>query len=162
MSKLLILIVVVLGILAVAQLARVYELTSRLRGKREEEISDSDNRLNARLMWLFLPVYFGFFIWLMWAYGDKMLPVAASEHGAETDWLLNFNWAILFTVFAITNVLLFWFAGKYVYNKNRRAFWQPHNNKLELAWTVAPAAVLAVIIIYGLNTWADITAPASP
>ena len=39
MTKLLILIVVVLGILAVAQLARVYELTSRLRGKREEDIS---------------------------------------------------------------------------------------------------------------------------
>jgi len=57
---------------------------------------------------------------------------------------------------------LFWFAGKYVYSKDRRAFWQPHNNKLELAWTVAPASVLAVIIIYGLNTWADITAPASP
>lgn len=162
MSKLLILIVVVLGILAVAQLARVYELTSRLRSKREEDISAGDNRFNARMMWLFLPLYFGFFLWLVMAYGDKMLPVAASEHGAETDWLLDFNWWILIIVFVITNVLLFWFAGKYVYSKDRRAFWQPHNNKLELAWTVAPAAVLAVIIIYGLNTWASITSPASP
>lgn len=162
MTKLLILIVVVLGILAVAQLARVYELTSRLRGKREEEISAADNRFNARMMWLFLPVYFGFFLWLCVAYKDKMLPVAASEHGAETDWLLDFNWWILIITFVITNILLFWFAGKYVYSKDRRAFWQPHNNKLELAWTVAPAAVLAVIIIYGLNTWAAITAPAAP
>mgnify|MGYP001180503637 CR=1 FL=1 len=162
MTKLLILIVVVLGILAVAQLARVYELTSRLRGKREEDISDSDNRFNARLMWLFLPVYFGFFLWLCIAYKDKMLPVAASEHGAETDWLMDFNWWILIITFIITNILLFWFAGKYVYSKDRRAFWQPHNNKLELAWTIAPAAVLAVIIIYGLNSWAKITAPASP
>ena len=71
MTKLLILIVVVLGILAVAQLARVYELTSKLRGKREEDISEGDNRFNARMMWLFLPVYFGFFIWLVSAYGDK-------------------------------------------------------------------------------------------
>ncbi|MEZ4789464.1 MAG: cytochrome c oxidase subunit II [Flavobacteriales bacterium] len=162
MTKLLILIVVVLGILAVAQLARVYELTSKLRGKREEEISEGDNRFNARMMWLFLVAYFGFFIWLVCAYGDKMLPVAASEHGAATDALLDFNWWILIIVFVITNVLLFWFAGKYVYSKDRRAFWQPHNNKLELIWTVVPAAVLAVIIIYGLNTWADITAPASP
>jgi cytochrome c oxidase subunit 2 len=162
MMKLLILIVVVLGILAVAQLARVYELTSRLRGKREEDISASDNRFNGRMMWLFLVLYFGFFIWLVVRYKDKMLPVAASEHGVETDWLMDFNWWILIIAFVITNVLLFWFAGKYLYNKDRRAFWQPHNNKLELAWTIVPAAVLAVIVIYGLRTWIQITAPASP
>ncbi|MFN6178595.1 MAG: cytochrome c oxidase subunit II [Flavobacteriales bacterium] len=162
MTKLLILIVVVLGILAIAQLARVYELTARLRGKREEDISAADNRMNAMLMWLFPVVYFGFFIWLVVAYGDKMLPLAASEHGAETDWLLNFNWVILLIAFVLTNVLLFYFAGKYVFSKDRRAAWYPHNNKLELIWTVIPAGVLAVIVIYGLNTWNNITGPASP
>ncbi len=162
MTKLLILIVVVLGILAIAQLARVYELTSRLRGKREEEISTADNRMNATLMLVFLVAYFAFFLWLILAYKEHMLPLAASEQGVETDWLMNFNWAILAVAFAITNVLLFFFAFKYVYNKDRRAFWQPHNNKLELIWTIVPAAVLAVIIIYGLNSWNKITAPASP
>jgi cytochrome c oxidase subunit 2 len=162
MMKLLILLVVVLGVMAIAQLARVYELTSRLRGKREEDISPADNRMNARLMWAFLIAYFGFFLWLVVAYGDKMLPVAASEHGVKTDQLLNFNWIILLIAFVITNVLLFWFAGKYIYSKERRAYWQPHNNKLELIWTVIPAGVLAVIIIYGLTTWNEITAPASP
>lgn len=162
MMKLLILLVVVLGVMAIAQLARVYELTSRLRGKREEDISPADNRMNARLMWAFLIAYFGFFLWLMVAYGDKMLPVAASAHGAETDKLLDFNWIILGVAFVITNVLLFWFAGKYTHSKDRRAYWQPHNNKLELIWTVIPAGVLAVIIIYGLTTWNHITSPASP
>ncbi len=162
MMKLLILLVVVLGVMAIAQLVRVYELTSRLRGKREEDISPADNRMNARLMWAFLIAYFGFFLWLVVAYGDKMLPVAASEHGAETDWLMDFNWIILAIPFVLTNVLLFWFAGKYIHSKERRAYWQPHNNKLELIWTVIPAGVLAVIIIYGLTTWNEITAPASP
>ncbi|MBK7946718.1 MAG: cytochrome c oxidase subunit II [Flavobacteriales bacterium] len=162
MTKLLILIVVVLGILAVAQLARVYELTSKLRGKREEEIFDADNRMNATLMWLFPIAYFGFFLWLVMAYGDKMLPVAASTQGVDTDALMNFNWWILIITFIVTNILLFYFAGKYVFSKDRRAYWQPHNNKLELAWTIAPAAVLAVIIIFGLNTWQNITAPALP
>jgi cytochrome c oxidase subunit 2 len=32
---------------------------------------------------------------------------------------------------------------------------------LELIWTVIPAAVLAVLIIYGLRTWSGITSPAS-
>lgn len=162
MTKLLILIVVVLGILAVAQLARVYELTSKLRGKREEEISDGDNRMNATLMWLFPFAYFGFFLWLVLRYKDKMLPVAASTQGVDTDALLDFNWWILIITFVFTNILLFYFAGKYVFSKDRKAFWYPHNNKLELLWTVVPAAVLAVIIIYGLNTWQNITSPASP
>jgi cytochrome c oxidase subunit II len=162
MMKLLIVLVLILGILAVVQLVRVYELTSRLRGKREEDISAADNRMNARLMWLFPFVYFGFFLWLVLHYRNKMLPVSASEHGVEYDQLMDFNWYILITTFAITNILLFYFAGKYVFNRERRAYWQPHNNKLELAWTVAPAAVLAVIIIYGLTSWNRIMAPASP
>ena len=80
MTKLLILIVVVMGVLAIAQLARVYELTARLSGKREEDISAADNRMNAILMWVFLVVYFIFFGWLVWEYGDKLLPIAASAH----------------------------------------------------------------------------------
>ena len=162
MTKLLILIVVALGILAVAQLARVYELTSKLRGKREEEISDGDNRMNAMLMWLFPIAYFSFFLWLVLAYCDKMLPVAASTQGEATDALLNFNWWILIIAFLFTNILLFYFAGRYVHRKGQRAYWYPHNNKWELAWTIAPASVLFVIIIYGLTTWQEITSPASP
>ncbi len=157
MTKLLILLVLVLGILTIAQLARVYELTSRLRGTREEDISPSDNRMNGRLMMLFLIAYFGFFLWLVVAYKDRMLPISASEHGVETDWLMNFNWVILLIAFVLTNVLLFYFSYKYLYSPSRRSFWQPHNNKLELIWTIIPAAVLAVIIIYGLNTWNKIT-----
>jgi cytochrome c oxidase subunit II len=80
----------------------------------------------------------------------------------EYDQLMDFNWYILISAFGITNILLFYFSGKYVFNRERRAYWQPHNNKLELAWTVAPAAVLAVIIIYGLTSWNTITSPASP
>lgn len=162
MMKLLIVLVLILGIFAVIQLVRVYELTSRLRGKREEDISAGDNRMNARLMWLFPFFYFGFFLWLVIFYKNKMLPISASMHGVEYDNLMDFNWYILISVFVLTNILLFYFSGKYVFNKERRAYWQPHNNKLELAWTVAPAAVLAVIIIYGLTAWNDITSPAVP
>ncbi len=162
MMKLLIVLVLILGIFAIVQLVRVYELTSRLSGKREEDISAGDNKMNARLMWLFPFFYFGFFLWLVVYYKSRMLPISASVHGVEYDQLMDFNWYILIATFLITNILLFYFAGKYVFNKTRRAYWQPHNNKLELAWTVAPAAVLAVIIIYGLTAWNTITSPPSP
>jgi cytochrome c oxidase subunit II len=162
MMKLLIVLVLILGILAIVQLVRVYELTSRMRGTREEDISAGDNRMNARLMWLFPFFYFGFFLWLLIYYKNRMLPVSASEHGVEYDNLMDINWYILIAVFLLTNILLFYFPGKYVFNKERRAYWQPHNNKLELAWTIAPAAVLAVIIILGLTSWNRITGPPAP
>jgi cytochrome c oxidase subunit II len=158
MNKLLLLILIVLGILAVAQIIRVYELTARLRNKREEEISRRDNKLNAGLWLVFMIVFYVTFIYLMFAYGDGGLGVSASEHGTEIDWLLNFNFLIIIVVFFITNTLLFWFSFKYYYRPDRKALYYPHNNKLELIWTVIPAIVLAVIIIYGLKTWNDITA----
>ena len=158
MTKLLIIVVLVLGALAIVRLSRVYELTATLRGKREEEITDRDNRMNARFMWLFCILYFGFFLWLLFRYSDRMLPVSASEHGVWTDQLMDVNWIIIFIVFFITNTLLFYFAGRYVFDKNRKAYYLAHNNKLELIWTVIPAIVLIGIIIYGLSIWNRITA----
>jgi cytochrome c oxidase subunit II len=157
MNKLLLLIVIVLGILAVAQVVRVYELTARLRSKREEEVSRRDNKLNATLMLVFMFALYASFIYLMFKYGDGGLGVSASEHGVAIDTLLDSNFLIIILVFFITNTLLFWFSFKYYYSPDRKAFYYPHNNKLELIWTVIPAAVLAVIIIYGLRTWNEIT-----
>lgn len=158
MTKLLIIVVLVLGVLAIVRLSRVYEFTATLRGKREEEITERDNQMNARFMWLFCILYFGFFLWLLFRYSDRMLPVSASEHGVWTDQLMDVNWVILFIVFFITNALLFYFAGRYVHDKNRKAFYLAHNNKLELIWTMIPAVVLIGIIIYGLAIWNRITA----
>ncbi len=162
MMTLLILAVLVLGLLAVTRLSRVYELTAGLRGKREEDISDRDSKMNARLLWAFPFFYFAFFLWLTVSYADQMLPVSASEHGNWLDDLLNFNWAILIVAFFVTNVLLFYFAGKYYHRADRRAYYYPHNNKWELGWTVVPAVVMIGIIIYGLSVWNRITAPSAP
>jgi cytochrome c oxidase subunit 2 len=159
--KLIIVLVILLGIVALAQLMRVYELSAKLRNKKEEEISLSDNKMNATFMLLFMFVFFGGFIWLMARYGAGGLGEAATEHGAKTDWLLMLNFAMIIIVFFITNALLFVFSYKYYYREERKAYYFPHDNKLEMAWTVVPAIVLFVIIFLGLKTWNDITAPAS-
>lgn len=157
MVKLLVVIVLVLAVIAVAQLARVYEISSVLRSKREEEISFRDNKLNAFLMIVFMVILYAGFIFLMYKYGDGGLPQSASVHGDSLDALLSFNWVIIISVFFLTNTLLFVFSAKYYYRKDRKALYYPHNNKLEVLWTVVPAVVLAVIIIYGLRTWQTIT-----
>ena len=161
-TKLVILAVIVLGVIAVAQLMRVYELSSKLRNKEEGEISNRDNRLNANLMLIFMVVLFAGFIWLMLKYGWTGRGDAASVHGHEIDWLLNLNFIIIIAVFFITNALLFLFAYKYVKKPGVKAFYFPHNNKLEMLWTVVPACVLAVIIILGLKSWNDVTDEAAP
>jgi cytochrome c oxidase subunit II len=159
--KLITLVVIVLGILAVAQLVRVYELSSKLRNRREEEVTNRDNRLNANLMMVFMILFYIGFIYLMLKYGWTGRGDAASTHGVETDWLLDLNFVIITIVFFLTNTLLFYFAYKYVRKPGVKAFYYPHNNKLELLWTVVPAVVLAVIIILGLKTWNDVTADSS-
>ena len=161
MTKLLIVLIVVLAVVAIAQLAKVYEITSRLRGKREEEISIADNRMNGNLMMLFMIAFFGSFIWMYVDFKDSFLPPSASAHGVLTDELFNFNWIIIILVFFVTNGLLFYFSFKYYDRPGAKALYFPHDNRLEMVWTVVPAIVLAVVIIWGLRTWNDITAPAS-
>lgn len=155
--KLITLVVIVLGVLAVAQLVRLYELSSKLNNKREEDIPNRDNRLNANLMLAFMVFFYAGFIYLMYRFGWTGRGEAASEHGVEIDWLLdiNFFWIVL-PVFFLTNTLLFVFVYKYVRKPGVKAYFYPHNNKLEMIWTVVPAVVLAVIIILGLRTWNDI------
>ncbi len=158
-NKLIILIVIILGAIAIAQLVRVYEISAKLRKNEEHEVSNRDNRLNARLMLGFMIALFLGFIYLMTAYGWTGRGVAASVEGKETDWLLNLNFVIVIMIFFFTNFLLFFFTFKYVKKPGVKAFYYPHNNKLEMIWTVVPAIVLAVIIILGLQTWNDLVAP---
>jgi cytochrome c oxidase subunit II len=156
--KLITLLVIVLGVLAIAQLVRLYELSSKLRNRREEDITNRDNRLNANLLLAFMVLFYAGFIYLMAKYGWTGRGEAASTQGVETDWLLNLNlyWVVI-PVFFLTNTLLFVFAYKYVRKPGVKAYYFPHDNKLELVWTVIPAIVLAVIIILGLKSWNEIT-----
>lgn len=162
MTKLFILLVIILGVVALAQLMRVYELSSKLTNKKENEISNRDNQLNAKLMLGFMIFLFVGFIWLMLSYGWTGRGPAASVHGKETDWLLNLNFWVVIAIFFLTNALLFGFAWKYVKRPGIKAFFYPHNNKLEMVWTVIPAVVLAVIIILGLQSWNQVTDKSKP
>ena len=158
--KLLILLVVVLGLVAAVQLSKVYQLSISLRGKREEDISEADNRLNGGLFLAFMVLFYASFVWLLIKYGSYGTP-PASEHGVAVDRLMDFNMAIIFVVFFIVNTLLFWFSAKYYYRADRKARFFAHDNRLELVWTVIPSVVLAVIIAYGLQTWNEMTGEAS-
>ena len=158
--KLITLLVVIAGVIALAQLAKVGQLTSLIRNKREEDISAADTRLNGGLFVAFMVAFYASFIWLIIRYGDYN-PPAASAHGKTYDTLMNFNMYIIMAVFFLVNTALFMFANKYRQDPNRKAKFFAHDNRLELIWTVIPSIVLAVIIIYGLRTWNEMTGEAS-
>ena len=159
MTRIFVVLIVAFAVIALAQLMRIYQLSSKVRNKKEEEISDSDNRLNASLMLVSLVAYFGFIIWQIIHWGPYLLPEAASEHGAAIDQLFTFNWVLLFTVFFGVHTILFVFAYKYYYRPGTKAYFYPHNNKLEFIWTIVPSITLAGVIIFGLITWNKIQKP---
>jgi len=142
---------------AAHQLFRVIELSRSLKTEKEYLPTESDNRFNGRLFIVFTIAFFAFVIWECFAHGYKTLPESASEHGIIIDNLMFWNFVLCFIVFFIVNGLLFYFSYKYYGRKDATPVYFPHNNKLEMLWTIVPAIVLAFIIIFGLKSWNDIT-----
>ncbi|HEY4154866.1 MAG TPA: cytochrome c oxidase subunit II, partial [Puia sp.] len=95
--------------------------------------------------------------WCNELYKGKILGEAASDHGVKIDRMLYITFAITGVVFFITQILLFWFSFKYQHSEKRKAYFFPHNNKLEMIWTVIPAIALTVLVGFGLVYWFQIT-----
>lgn len=153
------LIFLLLGVIIV-QIGKVSELASKIRG--EEEVEQQSTNRQAKMMMLFLVGLLVLGIGSAIYYKDVMLGygplISASEHGGEIDSL--FNWTLFFTgvVFVITHILLFWFSYKYRSMPGRKAIFQPHNNTLEIIWTVVPAVVMTFLVVNGLVVWNNIMA----
>lgn len=162
MMVLLVSVTVLLIVISVAQILKIAELSALAKGSNVYEITEKENKLQSILMLVFLVFYFSFFAWQYMKWGGLMLPVSASEHGVGIDSLMNVTWLFIIPVFIITHILLFWFAFKYAYNKNRKADFFSHSNKLEMIWTVVPSLALTILILYGLNNWNKIMTPVNP
>ncbi|MBI2269152.1 MAG: cytochrome c oxidase subunit II [Bacteroidetes bacterium] len=161
MIKLLVYVAIVLLIITIAQLVRVFELAAELKGSKNNEVTYKDHRNQGRMMFGFLFLFMAFCLWQCVKYKDSILPESASVHGVDLDWLMWFNMSFIGIVFVILNILLFYFTYKYYSRPDQQATYYPHNNKLELIWTIVPAAALAVIIILGIKMWNTITEPAA-
>lgn len=153
-----ILAVLFLGFLITFQIAKASEYVSILKG--EKKASEQNNRVNAFLMIVFLVGGLIAVYLCNEALKGKILGESASDHGEKIDTMLHITLIITGVVFVLTQVLLFWFAFKYQYSEKRKALYQPHNNKLEVIWTVVPAIFLTVLVGFGLFYWFKITGDA--
>lgn len=147
--------VIVLFFVIIFQIAKASEYVSVLKG--EEKAMEGSNKINGFLMLAFLILGLIGIWWCQVKLGPKILPVSASKEGETVDKMLWITLAITGFVLVVTQILLFWYAFKYQYKKERKPYYYPHNNKLELLWTVIPAIVMTGLVGYGMVNWLKMT-----
>src|SRR6185436_9380520 len=163
-----IILILLLGFLITFQIAKASEYVSVMRG--EEKSRKQNNRINAFLLLAFLVLGLIGVYYCNQRLGGKILQFgnfftgtpssAASDHGVHIDRMMEITLWITGAVFVVTQVALFWFSFKYQESDNRKAFYYPHNNKLEVIWTAIPAIALTVMVGFGLYYWFGITGAA--
>lgn len=158
MSTQLIIAILALGFIVVFQIAKASEYVAVLKG--EKKSFEQNNKINGFLLLVFLIVGLIGVYWCNELLKGKILGEAASDHGEKVDTMLYITIVLTGIVFFITQILLFWFSFKYQYSEKRTAYYFPHNNKLEMIWTVVPAITLFVLVGFGLVYWARITGEA--
>lgn len=156
--------ILILAVIILLQISKFSELASRIRGEEAVEL-ESNNR-TAMYLVVFMVLFLIFCIVSAYYYKDVMLGYgphgSASAHGGEIDSLFNVTLFFTGIVFVLTQILLFWYAYKYRKQKNRKALFFPHNNTLELVWTVIPSIVLVYLVVKGLIVWNNVMPDVSP
>jgi cytochrome c oxidase subunit 2 len=158
MQSLFIVAILALGFLITFQIAKASEYVAVLRG--EEKARQQTNKVNAFMLLAFLVLGLIGVYYCNERLKGKILGEAASVQGKNIDTMLYITIAITGVVFFITQIALFWFAFKYQYSDKRKPYFYPHNNKLEIIWTVIPAIALTVLVGFGLFYWYKITGDA--
>jgi cytochrome c oxidase subunit 2 len=158
MTTLLVLIVVVLLAIALWQLTKIFDLTQvGVNVNNTQVANDNDNKVNGYLMFAFLFFIYVTTIFCLVNYGKfPLIGDSASAHGPEIDNLMVITMVLIFTVQTITQALLHYFAFKYRGRQGQQALYFADSNKLEFIWSIIPAIVLAVLILYGLYAWTNI------
>ena len=148
MNVILIFSVLVLIAIALWQITKIFEL-SQEKKVNTQVATDKDNDWNGKLMFAFLIFIYALTLYSFWAYGDVLLPEAASEHGGDYDQLMWISFALIFFVQTITQALLYYFSYKYRGEKGKKALFYADNDRLEMIWTIIPVITLAGLILYG-------------
>ncbi len=135
---------------------RAHTLVQVMKGKKADQVGKSNN-VNAILFMVFLvlgTVLFGVYSYTEF---DRYTVPVASEHGEITFRLFWITMAVTIFVFISTHIFLFYFAYKYKHKEGAKAYFYPHNDKLEMIWTIIPAIVLTLLIWSGFSAWVKIT-----
>lgn len=141
-------------IAVIGKIHSVYVLTRKMNGKYNPL---SNNNWQAILLFLFLlfflwGVYYSYTVWGSWSWRD-----AVTEHGKEIDKMFIITTIITTVVMVVMHILILTFTYVYRMRAKRKAYYYPHNDAIERIWTIIPAVVLTVLVLFGFFTWRSIT-----
>ncbi|TSD62935.1 cytochrome c oxidase subunit II [Inquilinus sp. KBS0705] len=137
----------------VGKILRVFDLTQQIQGKNP---MNWHNIMGVCCLIFLVAGMYGAY-WEFTVQGAMILPESASVHGVKIDEMFWTTTVLTMIVFVITQILLFTFLFRYRYSEKRRGHFLPHNNTIEKVWTIAPAIVLTILVIFGFFTWQQIT-----
>ncbi|WP_257666058.1 cytochrome c oxidase subunit II [Parapedobacter tibetensis] len=138
----------------IGKILQVYELTRKMNGK------DSTHYLNNIQAGLFIVALVTGLYGVYWSYvhhGAQSMREAATQHGVNLDIMFMVTTVICTIVLVLTHIALFGFAFRYRARENRKAYFYPHNNTIEKVWTIVPAIVLTILVLFGFFNWRAIT-----
>ena len=158
MQTIFIVAILALGFLITFQIAKASEYVAVLRG--EEKARKQTNKINAFMLLAFLILGLIGVYYCNEKLKGRILGEPASDHGVLIDRMLYITTGLTFVVFVITQFALFWFSFRYQESDKRKAYYYPHNNKLEVIWTVIPAIALTVLVGFGIFYWFKVTGDA--
>jgi cytochrome c oxidase subunit II len=137
----------------IGKILRVYDLTLQMQGKK----GLNWNNVMGTICIIFLVVGLYGVYWSFTEQATITLPEAASKHGVKIDEMFMTTTVITMFVFIVTQILLFSFLFKYRGSDKRKGYYYPHNNTIEKVWTIIPAIVLTILVVFGFFTWREVT-----
>ncbi|KGE15287.1 cytochrome c oxidase subunit II [Sphingobacterium deserti] len=155
MTYYILLFLIVCTIVAViGKVLSIYELTKKMNGKYNPF---ANNTFQGVLFIVFLVAflaftYYGYAVWGSWAWRD-----AVTEHGQKIDTMFIVTTVIITFVLVLVHLLLLTFPYIYRMRAKTKAYYYPHNDTIEKIWTIVPAIVLTVLVLFGFFTWRSIT-----
>jgi cytochrome c oxidase subunit 2 len=150
----LLVLLIALILTVIGKVISIYELTTKMNGRFNPL---AGNNLQATLLLIALPIFLYGVYWSYVNHGAMAWRPAASEHGKDIDLMFIITTIIITIVLVLIHILLFSFSYVYRMRLNRVAYFYPHNNTIEKIWTIVPAIVLTVLVLFGFFTWRKIT-----
>ena len=145
-------LLICITIAIIGRILKIYDLTLQMQSKKALDW----NRMMAVCFGVFLPIGLYGIYWEYTVHGSMILPDAASLHGQKIDEMFNITLIITTIVLIGTQIMLFTFAYIYRGTQSRKAYFLPHNNTIEKLWTIVPAIVLTLLVVFGSITWKNI------
>jgi len=147
-----------LCIAILGKILKVYDLSQKMQGKK----GINWNNIMGIACIIFLVAGLCGAVWSLTVQGSMTLPEAASAQGGAIDDMFDLTTVLTLIVFFITQIALFAFLFFYRRSDKRKAYFYPHNNTIEKIWTIIPAIVLTMLVVFGFFTWQKVmdTTPA--